>query len=314
MATLPGLSLAASSEAAAVSQPATTAQTQTRQAAAAPTRTHELAAGTEFRFEVGFDQRLDVRLVSGTAELFGAELARSREPYTFRGGAKAAVFTWHGCTLELAGDIDSEYTAEETQMSAYANVHFALEDVRITAEAQHAGAPNGGGSGGSGGSEPCVLVVGPENAGKTSLVRILASYAVRSGRQPLVANLDPRQGMLSVPGSLTATAVRAVVDVEEGWGTSPVSGPSPVPVRMPLVYHYGLGSPDESKAYGTLVTRLAVAVTSRLGRDALTRAAGCILDTPGSIAHGKSGVYEHLEHIVSEFSGTPHASECRASS
>jgi polyribonucleotide 5'-hydroxyl-kinase len=233
---------------------------------------------------------LGVKLLSGTAELFGTELApNTKDPYTFS-GTKGAIYTWHGCKLELSGEAESEYTAEETQMMSYANAHFALETARERAKA-------------AGQMGPRVLVVGPENAGKTSVVRILTAYVVKAGRQPVVVNLDPRQGMLSVPGSLTASTFASILDVEEGWGSSPISGPSPVPVKMPLVYHYGLASPEEGRTFRPLVTRMALAVTSRLEEDAEAKTTGCIIDTPGAISHGKGGVYENIQHIISEFSG-----------
>lgn len=275
MTTLPGLSLSAPQE----SLPQVSVL-----------RTQDLPAGSEYRFEVSFSRILGVKLLSGTAELFGTELApNAKDPYTFS-GTKGAIYTWHGCKLELSGEAESEYTAEETQMMSYANAHFALENVRERAKAV-------------GQMGPRVLVVGPENAGKTSVVRILTAYVVKAGRQPVVVNLDPRQGMLSVPGSLTATSFASILDVEEGWGSSPISGPSPVPVKMPLVYHYGLASPEEGRTFRPLVTRMALAVTSRLEEDAEARTAGCIIDTPGAISHGKGGVYENIQHIISEFSG-----------
>lgn len=175
-------------------------------------------------------------------------------------------------------------------MMSYANAHFALETMRE--KTLHTGDIG-----------PRVLVVGPENAGKTSVVKILTSYAVKFQRQPVVVNLDPRQGMLSVPGSLSAAAFSSIVDIEDGWGDSPISGPSPVPVKMPLVYHYGLANPEEGKVFRPLVTRMALAVTSRLEEDKESRQAGLIIDTPGTIAQGKAGVYENIEHIISEFSG-----------
>ncbi|KAF2198266.1 pre-mRNA cleavage complex II protein-like protein Clp1 [Delitschia confertaspora ATCC 74209] len=279
---LPGLSLTAPS-----SHEAPTFVSQSH-----ITRTQELPPGTEYRFEVSFSCRLSVKLISGTAEYFGTELApNSKDPYLFSEGTKGAIYTWHGCKLELEGEVESEYVAEETKMDTYANAHFALEKVREQA-AQH----NDTG--------PRVLVVGPGNAGKTSVVHILTSYAVKMGRQPLVVNLDPRQGMLSVPGSLTAAAFSSIVDVEEGWGSSPISGPSPIPVKMPLVYHYGMPSPEENggKYFKPLVTRMALAVTSRLEVDRAARVAGFVIDTSGAMSRGKGGVYENIEHVVSEFS------------
>ncbi|KAF1362702.1 Clp1-domain-containing protein [Lizonia empirigonia] len=253
------------------------------------TREQDLPANTEYRFEVSFSRTFTVRLRSGTAEYFGTELAPSTT-YSFQ-GTKGAIYTWHGCKLELGGEVESDYVAEETPMMTHANLHFALEMLRdksVTSNSIEAG--------------PRVLVVGAENSGKTSLVKTLTSYAVKSGRQPMVVNLDPRQGMLSVPGSFSAAAFSSIVDIEEGWGSSPISGPSPIPVKMPLVYHYGLKDPEEGKLFKPLVTRMALAVTSRLEEDKASKQAGFIIDSSGTISAGKAGVYENIEHIVSEFS------------
>lgn len=176
-------------------------------------------------------------------------------------------------------------------MVSYANTHFALDGLRNAASS-------------NGHDGPRVLVVGPSNSGKTSLVKLLTSYATRTGRQPLVVNTDSREGLLSVPGSLTATVFSSIVDVEDGWGSSPTSGPSPVPVKLPLVYYYGLPSPEDNpKLYKPVVTRLALASTSRMAEDKAVREAGMIIDTPGIISQGKGG-YDIISHIVSEFSGT----------
>ena len=177
-------------------------------------------------------------------------------------------------------------------MMSHANLHFALEMLRDKSVASNSVEMG-----------PRVLVVGAENSGKTALVKTLTSYAVKSGRQPMVINLDPRQGLLSVPGSFSAAAFSSIVDIEEGWGSSPISGPSPIPVKMPLVYHYGLKDPEEGRLFKPLVTRMALAVTSRLEEDRASKQAGFIIDSPGTISAGKAGVYENIEHIVSEFSG-----------
>ncbi|KAF1919721.1 Pre-mRNA cleavage complex II protein Clp1-domain-containing protein [Ampelomyces quisqualis] len=277
MISLPGLNLAP--------QPAEPLNVPT----ATVIRTQDLAANTEYRFEVGFSRVLTVKLQSGTAEFFGTELAPSTV-YSFQ-GTKGAIFTWHGCKLDIGGEVESDYVAEETPMMSCVNLHFALEQLRDRSVAS-----------GSAEVGPRVLVVGPENSGKTSLVKIMTSYAAKSGRQPMVINLDPRQGMLSVPGSFSAAAYSSIVDIEEGWGSSPISGPSPTPVKMPLVYHFGLRDPEEAKVFKPLVTRMALAVTSRLEEDKLSKQAGFIIDSSGAISQGKNGVYENIEHIVSEFS------------
>ncbi|KAI9786570.1 MAG: Cleavage polyadenylation factor subunit clp1 [Candelina submexicana] len=253
---------------------------------AAPS-THDISKGSEWRFEVAYGDNIDVKLLSGTAELFGTELAPN-QVYTFT-GTKAAIYTWHGCQIEVTGDCQVEYTAEETPMVSYANTHFALEDIRQKAAL-------------NGKDGPRIMVVGPENAGKTSLVKLLTAYATRVGRQPVVVNLDSREGLLSIPGSLTTTAFASIIDVEEGWGSSPTSGPTPVPVKLPLTYYFGQPSPeDDSKMFKPIVSRLAVAVMGRLADDVEAKGAGCIIDTPGVVSQGKGG-YEIIQHVVSEFS------------
>lgn len=178
-------------------------------------------------------------------------------------------------------------------MTEYVNLNFALEDVRNQ-------------SASSGRVGPRLLVLGPPNAGKTSLVKILTAYAIRLGEQPVLANLDPEEGLLSVPGTLTAAAFKTLLDVEEGWGSSPMSGPSPTPVKLPLVYGYGVRDPtmDEASSnyYKSVISRLALAVTGRQNEDALARKSGLLVDTSGSLANTtKSTATDIIQHIVSEF-------------
>lgn len=178
-------------------------------------------------------------------------------------------------------------------MIEYANLHFALETMREEAQ-------------GTGKDGPRVLLLGPENAGKTSLAKILTAYATKMGRQPLVVNLDPTEGMLSVPGTLTATAFRTMLDIEDGWGSSPMSGPSPVPTKLPLVYCYPIPNPldADGSVYRPVVSRLALSVTGRMAEDEDARETGIIVDTPGILSSGRPGSLETINHIVTEFAIT----------
>lgn len=176
-------------------------------------------------------------------------------------------------------------------MVEYANVHFALETMRQEAKA-------------TGKDGPRVLILGPEDAGKTSLAKILTAYATKIGRQPIAVNLDPAEGLLSVPGTLSAAAFRTMIDIEEGWGNSPMSQPSPVPVKLPLVYCYPLQNPLEAEGsiYRPIVSKLALSVTGRMAEDEDSRETGIIVDTPGILSQGKPGSEEMINHIVAEFS------------
>jgi polyribonucleotide 5'-hydroxyl-kinase len=206
--------------------------------------------------------------------------------YTFRSGTKAAIYTWHGTTIEVTG-FCSEYIAEETPMISYSNVHFALEKLRDES-----------------GDGPRVLVVGPADSGKTSLVKLLTAYAMRMGRQPLVVNTDPQEGLLSIPGSMTAAGFGTIIDVEQGWGSSPTSASTPVPVKLPLCYYYGLASPeDDAKMWKGVISRLALSVRGRLQDDREVRKAGIIVDTAGAISQGKNG-FDLVAHLVTEFSSS----------
>ena len=175
----------------------------------------------------------------------------------------------------------------------YTNLHFALERLREQASV-------------TGNQGPRVLILGPDNAGKTSLAKLLTAYANRAGRQPIVVNLDPREGMLSIPGTLSTAVFSTIIDVEQGWGSSPTNGPTQVPVKLPLVYYYGLANPEEKPdVYKPLITRAALSAMNRLHEDEEAKAAGYIIDTPGAISQGKGG-YDLIQHIISEFSGKLH--------
>ena len=178
-------------------------------------------------------------------------------------------------------------------MASYANAHFALDGLRDAAAD-------------AGGLGPRVLVVGPENAGKTSLAKMLSAYAMRGGAQPIVVNMDPREGMFTVPGTLSAAVLESIADVELGWGSSPTNGPTQIPVKLPLVYYYGMEEPEEQREiYKALVTRLAVAVANRMEDGAEAKRTGCIIDTPGSMSQGKDN-HDIIQHVVAEFSGKHH--------
>ena len=180
-------------------------------------------------------------------------------------------------------------------MQEYINVHFALESLREQARIY-------------GREGPRVLLLGPEDAGKSTLAKILTGYGVRAARSPILANLDVTEGVMSLPGTMTATVFKTLSDVEEGWGTAPMSGPNgSVPVKLPLVYYYGSSQPDQKdgKVFRAQVSRLALAVQGRLSQDPEARSSGMLIDTPGSLTTTKSGNttnYDIISHIVSEMS------------
>ncbi|KAH9908426.1 Clp1-domain-containing protein [Xylariomycetidae sp. FL2044] len=265
-------------------------------ATTSPTTTHTLQPFWEYRFEVPQGSELTVKLLSGTAEKDGTELAPNH-PYAFS-GTKSKINTWLGCTLEVSsptGSYDAYISelGEDTPMVSYLNLHMKLEGLRATAKKATPGQVQMG---------PRVLVVGPSNVGKTSLVKMLAGWATRMGSQPLVINTDCREGMLTFAGTMSAAVFATIMDITTEWGSTPSSGPSAIPVKLPLAYYFGLAQPESNpEHYQALLSKLAVACTSRLTEDPDVKTTGFLIDTAGMNAASKSA-YEHIAHIVSEFS------------
>jgi Pre-mRNA cleavage and polyadenylation factor IA/II complex, subunit CLP1 len=150
---------------------------------------HSLSPHQELRLEVPSHTTVTLTLLSGSAEIFGAEMATltsdpSKQSYLISGPAKLAVFTWHGCVLdvdvEFGKELEISYTSDETVANvAHVNTHAQLEAMRDEAMMDATGSSSGEKkvSGDAGGSDgPRVLVVGPADSGKTSLVKVLTSY------------------------------------------------------------------------------------------------------------------------------------------
>ncbi|KAL5594118.1 hypothetical protein BROUX41_001164 [Berkeleyomyces rouxiae] len=260
----------------------------------ATNRVVRLAPFWEWRFEIGFSSHVSVKLLSGTAEKDGTELAQG-QLYRFT-GLKSKIFSWTSCELEIDGVCLDEFVEEyasaaDTPMNAYMNLHYKLTALRANARRD-------------GVKGPRVMVVGPPNSGKTTLARTLTAYATRCEEQPLVTNLDPKDSMLSVPGTLSCSVFAGVMDIEspDGWGSSPSSGSSTVPVKVPAVFYYGHSQPDQDPAtYRNLVSNIAGMATNRLSQDAQVRSAGFVIDTPGVSGQDRAGI-DCLAHIAEEFS------------
>ncbi|KAL6826478.1 Pre-mRNA cleavage complex II protein Clp1 domain-containing protein [Trichoderma camerunense] len=264
------------------------------QAAVSSTRTISLRPAWEWRFQVPPGSSLTLKVLSGTAEKDGVELPL-RNAYTFS-GIKSKILTWHGCELEIDGRCDNDSIAEYSNPAAnpatsHVNLHARLNDMRVDASRQRREGPR-------------VLVVGPPSSGKTTVAKTLTSYATRQGYQVITVNANPKEGMLSLPGTLSASVFATVMDPEavDGWGSTPTSGPSTIPVKLPMVFNYGRESAeDDEDLYRELIARLAGAVSSRLSEDDEVKGSGVIVDGIGISEDGQIGL-ELVAHIVDEFS------------
>uniref|UniRef100_A0A182WIY4 Protein CLP1 homolog n=1 Tax=Anopheles minimus TaxID=112268 RepID=A0A182WIY4_9DIPT len=240
-----------------------------------PKTDFKLEPDSELRFEIeNKDEKLSVVLLNGQAELFGTELV-VKKPYEFVTGAKVAIFTYHGCTIELRGKSELAYVAKETPMVMYLNANSALEHLRNKAEQEDA-------------QGPIAMVVGPTDVGKTTLCRIFLNYAVRLGRRPIYVDLDVGQGGIAIPGTIGALLVERPAPVAEGFSQ-----------QAPLVYHYGHSSPSSNSTfYDVLISKLAETTLERLQANKKAKSSGMIINTCGWI---KGSGYSHILHTVEAF-------------
>lgn len=102
-------------------------------------KTKVLKKETEMRCEVPEGASLMLKLVAGSAEIFGVEMAPNKE-YAFR-DQNIAVFTWYGCTIETSGEDSGLYESDTTPMIAYVNTHVQLEAKRDVALANKENGP-----------------------------------------------------------------------------------------------------------------------------------------------------------------------------
>ena len=287
------------------------------------TARHTLPPESELRIEVPHGITCTVTLRptlsnnnnSGSAEIFGAELSPSVPLHLT--GQKVAIFTWHGCTLDVSNEdkLDISYVSEETDANvAYVNTHAQLEAMRdealsgllpgssSTINPQQGGLsgdppPPPSTSGEDDVEGPRVLLVGPADCGKSSLARVLTAYAVKLGRTPLLVDLDASQNMLSLPATMAVSPVSSDSVTADCYATSSLmSGGSTTGAMMPLVLWYGStdlnAHPDLYKAQ---LDKLGKSIDGRLVGDVDARASGIIVNASGWI---EDMGYTYLIHAI----------------
>ncbi|KAF8742832.1 hypothetical protein RHS02_02904, partial [Rhizoctonia solani] len=225
-------------------------------------RNWDLIAKSEYRFELEANTSLAIRLTSGTAEVYGAELAPGRSPST-------------------------EYTSDETPMVPLINIHTAFEQMRILAyRALTANQPETAKS-----RPPRVLVLGPENSGKTSACKIWCNYAIR-GRSwcPTLVNLDVSDGGWTIPGTVSACPLSSAIPTctpANPFGATATSAPTALSssALLPVVHWFGHSDAKRNQQLiEKLIRTLADGVKQKFQQDHTLNASGLIIDTPAAFS------------------------------
>ncbi|GAV30433.1 hypothetical protein PMKS-003945 [Pichia membranifaciens] len=250
-----------------------------------PSRTTvEIPPFNEWRVETPKSSSMSLKLESGKAEIFGTELSPNIT-YIFKDSLKFAVSTFQGCTLSytVSSPPDSEYISEETILKQVLNLHLAIENFSQKGKA------------------PCILIVGPKDAGKTTLSRTLTSYALKTSEKlPLLVNLDTRLPHFAISSQLTAAKVYDFLDVETfTFGESSTTGPGTGIYRsqIPLVKNFGLESFTENlELYKCLISELSAEVDLKVSASP-SDSGTVIIDTPPLNVSD----WKLIQHIVDSF-------------
>jgi polyribonucleotide 5'-hydroxyl-kinase len=231
---------------------------------------HILQPQEELRVEVAFGTAsAQFCLQKGSCELWGCELALGKVYSIANGGLKLALFTWHGCVLDVEADVEISYQSDETDAQlAYINTHAQLEALRDDAAARNQQGPR-------------VMIVGPPESGKSSLAQTLIGYATKVGRTPLWVDLDPLDNAMSVPGTLAVAPMTASGVTVETYAAK--CGIPPNTGVHPLVVWHGSNTKLHPDLFRAQVDTLAHNINQRLLEEENARYSGIIVNTNGWI-------------------------------
>ncbi|ESQ47034.1 hypothetical protein EUTSA_v10028283mg [Eutrema salsugineum] len=211
----------------------------------------KLAPQGEIRIQVHQSSTLKLRVLEGKVEIFGSELP-PKVWITFPPLQQFAVFTWYGGTIEVDGVTETEYTSSEG---------------------------------------PRVIIVGDIDSGKTTLAKMILSWAAKDGFKPTFVDLNVGQSSITIPGTIAATSIEMPLDPVEGF-----------PINKALVHYFGHTTPDINlRLYKALVEELARELEVEFSDNIESRYSGMVIDTMG----WTTGVgYHLLVHAIRRFNAS----------
>lgn len=245
----------------------------------------DLSCKEELRISVAKISFLSLSLLEGTGEVFGSEL-KLKKKYFFT-SCELVIFTWNskGCKIRLKGNFQiTSYNSSNTMMLEYLKVNMSLDNMRRLAkesiqkkimlkkkidiiqtdidEEFSKILPSIG---------PRVLIVGSQNSGKTTLCQILTCYAIRSGFNVTLIDIDPSLNMISLPGSISGIFLNRPFKVEVGINLEE---------NTPIVFWYGFERIKKNRRlYMKTVKNLIKAIKTRWLFNKCARSGGCMINS-----------------------------------
>ncbi|KAJ1608331.1 C1p1p GTPase and Pre-mRNA cleavage complex protein [Cryptosporidium canis] len=237
-------------------------------------RAYKIEAGSELRIIAHPSQPCTIRLYSSgvmgagsqtnvttSAEIFGAEIPPDID-VKIAPLSRIAIYTWHGCILQIRGPVQQEYESVNKSMKEYMEVIQVLDNRRNFSKLH-------------GTSGPRVLVTGSSNSGKSTLCQILCNYAARRGYTPLFIDLDPR-GSTDKANMQFPAGIIGATKVDEFF----LHGKE---LKSPLSFFFGhLNVTDDIQLYLYLCRLLsgAIRLRSENNQDTNSQASGFIINAP----------------------------------
>ncbi|KAG9015924.1 Cleavage polyadenylation factor subunit clp1 [Tulasnella sp. 427] len=235
-------------------------------------------------------------------------MARLHYRDEYRQKAQTGEWTQLTCwvLLYVKGQPSTEYVSDETPMMSYANLHILFEQMRIRAK-NHVGDPP------TAPEPPRVLIIGPEDSGKTTAAKILVNYSTKVPRMctPILVNVDPSEGGWTMPGSLSACAISSPIPTQtpaNAFGVTATTAPTALSsaALLPMAYWYGHSDPKRNQPLmEKTIQNLATAVKERMSLDEIAYYSGMFIDTPASFTTsariGAEMRYPFIEKCVEEF-------------
>eukprot|EP00760_Papus_ankaliazontas_P030966 PhM_4_TR5152/c0_g1_i3/m.23053/K14399/CLP1, HERB; polyribonucleotide 5'-hydroxyl-kinase len=208
-----------------------------------------------------------VKLISGTADIFGWALPTDGRDITVPNGRAVAITTNTTATLRVTG---SDFSSSVCTSFLHATYGAVLRDL-------------------DGMKQPRVLVCGQTDTGKSTICSILCNRGVRAGHGMVYVDGDLGQSSVTVPGTISAVLVDDYVHFTEGYNNA-----------IPLSYYFG----DTTLTYHTLpryqglCTELRRAVDSVCAHRTNVQYGGLVVNTMGWVTDAG---YEAIKILIKAF-------------